>query len=799
MKAAILHYHLGVGGVSSVVAAQSRAMTRAGVEHLIFCGEPVAECHRQLPLAVIPELGYQQPSGWETAPAQDRQSRTTELVKRMQDICETRLGGKPSSWHAHNSTLARHPALPHVVAHLAELGCRLWLHVHDLAEDGRPEYLESLGNWKKLYPHGSRIHYRFLSDRDRDRLVRAGLPRERAHVIANPLEAGPFPLAQTTSMASAPSAESKERHKWLMYPVRGIRRKNLGEVLLLASLLPPDWSIAITQAPNHANSFDRHQSWRQLAMSMDLPIEFAVVDRISPDSSGQTGINAWRQASRCWLSTSVEEGFGMVFAESMAMGKSLLGRRLSHLHHAGQCDGLYERVLVPMEWIGREMLKNYSEQVWWALQQAHGYRKEHPPAQSLSQLQTMKIHLDAQTQVDFGNLPEPLQEQVLWHLRAFPAQRDLVRIESCMMAVESAASEPCAHTMPASAWLRSYLQRVESTTSGQPMDSTCPTAAKTARPWPWMTEDHFWQQILEAEAIEIARKDPSTRRAQITQPAWLDRERVLASCLWSDHLGQSQQDNSRNGELPFRFLLAPALDEGGFPKVDGADAIIFDVYGTLLRPLTPTPGGVRKNEGIDASLHELLHRFGYSPQAGITGPLEREVRRLHASSPWEFPEVDLRKVWKKVLKTRASPSELEELVVETERIWHPVEPMPGAFAVVRALAEKGHLLGLISNAQCNTPHELEPILDCFQPELTIFSYRHGHAKPGNELFQVLTDAMAAKQLATSTSWLIGNDPIQDIAAAKQHGFRTAWFSGEPSSLRPGWAIPTCRFGRWTLG
>ena len=172
------------------------------------------------------------------------------------------------------------------------------------------------------------------------------------------------------------------------------------------------------------------------------------------------------------------------------------------------------------------------------------------------------------------------------------------------------------------------------------------------------------------------------------------------------------------------------------------------------------------------------------------------MKRLHLRSPQAFPEIDLRAVWRKVLNVKVPIETLETLVIRTEAIWHPSTPMPGAFERVRDLHERGIRLGILSNAQCNTPHELGELMACFDPNLTILSYLHGCAKPDPTIFKVLIDRLRQRGLSPNRCWLVGHAPIAAISAARAHGLQTALFTGHPSSLRPGWSLPTHRFAHW---
>ena len=572
MTAAILHYHLDVGGVSSVIAAQSRAMLRAGVRHLVFCGQPVNPVWQGLPVVVIPELGYrnaqEQPKAWK--------NEARRVVAIMQRECRERLGGEPEVWHVHNSGLARHPLLPHVVEQLALSQKRLWMHPHDFAEAGRPCNLARLGKWRNLYPVGPGILYRFLSQRDRARLVHCGLPESCAHVIPNPIELPP--PSGTPARNLSPSDDIRQ---WMLYPVRGIRRKNLGETLLLASLLPETWGIAVTRPPGEAQALARYNAWRDVAARMDLPVEFSVVGRLHPGEEPGTDIETWRAASAIWLNTSVEEGFGLVFAEAWMHEKPLIGRRLEHLDGSMAGRRWYDRILIPSEWLGKQSLGTWREQTWWALLQAHGYQEQEPPGFGLRGLRMMMEAGITGTCVDFGNLPECLQQRVLEHLQCFPEQQERIL-----------ATTPNG-AMPLHEWLSEACSLL------------APDPAGTCGGPHWQNGDSFWQQLRAAESTSSC--------GAPTVLSWLDASKVLERCLLEEPRHSTDRHDCCSDVQPFHFLLAPGLDEGGFPEPGNADLVVFDVYGTLLRG---APGGVRNDKEIDPLLERVLMEFGFNPPPG---------------------------------------------------------------------------------------------------------------------------------------------------------------------------------------
>ncbi len=388
MKVAIIHYHLGHGGVPEVIAAASRTLTTAGIPNVILAGPSSAP---DLPLSVIENLGYA-----ETADADD-------LLSRLRSAAIAELGGTPDIWHFHNHSLGKNPAVPRIAARLALAGERLLLQIHDLAEDGRPENAARLTDRGSLYPAGPRVNYAFINSRDRDHFINAGLPATSAHLLPNPVDFQP-------ASPAPPGAPL------LLYPVRGIRRKNLGEVLLLAALAPAGTRLAITRAPLDPKARKTHDAWRRFSEDMRLPVEFDVVDRIAPEENADSTYEAWIANATHLVTTSVAEGFGMVFPESLARGRPLLGRNLPHLarDHGIVTGRLYDRLAVPLEWIDSHILCQLRHEAMDGLWSA--WKRQPPDIDPTG------------SPPDFGNLPEILQQRVIRKLME-PGMKILPQVE----------------------------------------------------------------------------------------------------------------------------------------------------------------------------------------------------------------------------------------------------------------------------------------------------------------------------------------------------------------------------------
>ena len=142
MKVAIVHYHLGHGGVGAVIAASSEALTRAGVRHVVLIGKqnPGGNHHPAASVREVPGLEYQ------TSVAPDG------LEERLRTAAEEALGFAPDIWHFHNHSLGKNSLMAEVISRLAEAGERMILQIHDLAEDGRPTNYRNIPDPARLYP-----------------------------------------------------------------------------------------------------------------------------------------------------------------------------------------------------------------------------------------------------------------------------------------------------------------------------------------------------------------------------------------------------------------------------------------------------------------------------------------------------------------------------------------------------------------------------------------------------------------------------------------------------------------------
>lgn len=670
----------------------------AGVRQEVFTGGGSCEdWHR-----TVDGLGYGMP-----------EMPVEPLLAGLREAAREAFGAEPDLWHFHNHSLGKNPLYHQLVSRLYEDGARLLLHIHDLAEDGRPDNARHLGDRGRLYPVGPRVHYAFLNDRDLHRFTRAGLPVGNAHLLPNPVVAVPVERRGTAALR-------------MLAPVRGIRRKNLGELAMLAWLAPQGCRVAVTRAPRDPAARVNHDGWMHFAAEMGIPIDFAVVGRVAPEDGAGSTFDDWLAHASHIVTTSVAEGFGLPVHEAAAWGRPVLGRSLEQIG-AGQPGSHYDRLLVPVDWIDERLLGSLMRRAVADTHAAWGRQAAHAAFGRV--LDGMRYG----DFIEFSKLPEILQRMAI--RRAMRAgERGRIRIHAGGV------------DLPACVWLENALA--------------------DAGPASVEPQDH------QAAVVGIYQKLAAA--AAPGKPAYLDPEGILDACL-----------------EPANFhYLTSTLKRG---SCGGIRAVVFDVYGTLL---AAPAGGVKPDPAADALLREIIRAYGHEPSESPSMDLHHAVRRCHADAGHAHPEVDLRQLWRELLGL-APDHDTTELVIDIESAWHPARIMPGAEAVLEELVAGGVPLGLLSNAQCNTLHDLGATAAWFEPDLTILSYRHRMAKPAPELFHLMLERLAARGIAPAEALMVGNDPLHDIAPAAAAGMRTALFTGHPASLRPGKHATDLVFNDWS--
>lgn len=285
--------------------------------------------------------------------------------------------------HWHNHGLGKNTAAPGVITQLAQQGWRLLLQIHDFAEDNRPEnyarLIQAIGAQDKasvdryLYPVAPQLHYCTLTNGDAAVLRGLGIPDHQVGCLPNSVTA---PMS-TANSSEVPRSDVLKRlrttlglpseARWCLYPVRGIRRKNVGEFLLLSQLNRPDRFSGLTLCPTTPVERRAYQRWRAVASELAPRAVFDAGEHA--DLSFFDNLHAADYV----ISTSVAEGFGMAFLEPWLMGREVIARRLANATDDFEASGMqlskfYDSIPIPgsASWLqeARRQRKLAAEEAW---------------------------------------------------------------------------------------------------------------------------------------------------------------------------------------------------------------------------------------------------------------------------------------------------------------------------------------------------------------------------------------------------------------------------------------------------
>ena len=398
MKIVFIHFHLKTGGVTSVIREQTTALQGAGCRPLVLSG------HRPppplvTPWAEIPGLAYDS--------VRDPEIKAEEVARDIEVAIHGHWPRGPDLIHVHNPTLAKNSLLQDILAILSDRGYRLLCQIHDFAEDGRPDFYFQ-------QPYTADCHYMVLNRRDYDLLLSCGLKPEGLHLLPNPVP--PMGICpRRPPRAVAP----------VLYPVRAIRRKNIGEAILLSLFFKPAAPLAITLPPNSAQDIRSYQDWRSFAKRNKLNITFNA-------GLGSQAFEALMADCRFVLTTSITEGFGYTFLEAWTAGQVVWGRLLPGICRDFRDKGInldhfYTRLAVPLAWLDADSLAMRWQQ---SLVAAASHLCLTMSKEDAAQAWT---RISGRGTIDFGLLHEDFQKQAILHLlNDGDAGEELTALNGCL-------------------------------------------------------------------------------------------------------------------------------------------------------------------------------------------------------------------------------------------------------------------------------------------------------------------------------------------------------------------------------
>ncbi len=352
MRVFIFHYHLNPGGVTRIIESQVAGFKQEypDVELNVvagFCENPEYYAKLNVKLHINAKLNY-------LVDADFSKQELDELHDEIYTYLKNTI--KPGDiLHVHNLNLGKNPILTMVFSKLNGEGYLLINHAHDFAEDRsvNMDYMQKIINGffnmplkEIMYPNNSRYLLGVLNSTDYNRTLELGVNKERLFLFPNPVY---MAEDNTINKAVANRTIRKEfkiddKKFIITYPVRVIRRKNIGELILLAVLFKKSCQFLVTMAPRNPIELEHYIAWQKFCADYEISILF--------EAGKEIDFMQLLSGSDYCITTSVQEGFGMTFLEPWLVGTPVLGRDLPYVTEDIKAEGvalngLYKAFMVP--------------------------------------------------------------------------------------------------------------------------------------------------------------------------------------------------------------------------------------------------------------------------------------------------------------------------------------------------------------------------------------------------------------------------------------------------------------------
>jgi len=330
LKIAIVHYHLNPGGVTRIIQSQIQSLKSDTTKIKIICGFcPDPEQYQQAGIGLIinNELNYIYPESISA-------DKLSHIYNSLNNFFR-KVINKDEIIHFHNLNLAKNPIATKVISDMASEGYFVVNHVHDFAED-RPQnwnFIKKVieGHFKAnlkniLYPDLNNYLVAVLNSFDLNRIKENGINEKRRFLLPNPV--GFLPEKNINNKHLCASKIRKELNlevnkKIITYPVRVIRRKNIGEFILLSTLFKTEVYWLVTLPPQNPIEIKFYEKWGKFCRKERIPVHFEVGLSVE--------FTDLMYASDFCITTSIREGFGMVFIEPWLFGTPVIGRDIPHV------------------------------------------------------------------------------------------------------------------------------------------------------------------------------------------------------------------------------------------------------------------------------------------------------------------------------------------------------------------------------------------------------------------------------------------------------------------------------------
>jgi len=444
----IFHYHLLPGGVTNVILLGAKALIRhyPDLELIrLVCGvsENTETIRKLLEIEIksVSINGTSPEFEIHIEPGISYVKTDSKLPSGEAERMAARLTGLygDSFWWIHNYQLGKNPLFTAAVLRtaLSRPEQKMLLHIHDFPECARYDNLDKLfgAGVVNPYPDTESVAYSLINGRDAVLLEKAGISPEKIFLLNNPVEdtdseqppqnrpdagklkTGFYEYCSRIFPKIDPGAAL------VFYPVRTIRRKNALEAGLAAAIseVPVNLVLSLPGVSEREQAYSAacEKCFREglIPGAWGTGAEYNPAVPSYPEMLG---------ISDMIISSSVQEGFGYLFINSVQLGTPLFARDLDILDGIREIfpksgTHFYDKIEVPVLDSDAEAVRlEYRRKI----ESLGNYL-------SIERLKTLKAEADAlgtEGKIDFSYLPVNLQIRILEQIGESGNYKNEVRV-----------------------------------------------------------------------------------------------------------------------------------------------------------------------------------------------------------------------------------------------------------------------------------------------------------------------------------------------------------------------------------
>ncbi len=337
----VVHYHLRPGGVRRVIEVTLPAIVAAmpSLERVtITVGEEDRDGWLDRLRANISGVAFELRSnasiGYFSELEVEPQVAREAVRKFLHDVVKSDV--ETLVW-AHNLGLARNLLLARELAEVtAGPMTRMVSHHHDFWFENRwsrwPEFspcgAESLDDVARcVFSSGANVSFGTINRLDLHGIQRQA--KNQSAWLPNPADMEHVNAPGDRQLAADWLAEQLgDRGPVWVFPTRFLRRKNIGEAMLLTQWMRPDGWLVTTAAASSADEVEYFERISRFSQEHSKRCRFAI---LANGGEPRPSVEHVVAASEAVIVTSIQEGFGLPYLEAAAIGKPLVARSLANV------------------------------------------------------------------------------------------------------------------------------------------------------------------------------------------------------------------------------------------------------------------------------------------------------------------------------------------------------------------------------------------------------------------------------------------------------------------------------------